>query len=267
MFLTRKGHCGLVLSLRGIDDECLTGEQLNAISHALVAAFKLFDESLRIYQYLTKTTEPEIERKEGYSTPAVQSVMDDRAAFLRDHGSLAQVQLHFVILYELKAPFGKRKTPSRTQREEEIDTLLAKTQSFLVDLRELFRPRILAKQEAFHFFLFLLNLDCERAKRIPLKTLTMVDYQVVARDLNWDKQGRLSCDDRHIKILSLKNCHLNHPNLFRSLVAIPYDFILWTEWKGRRTPLSAKPSPKSGVFSGNSNAYRPARCLQPGARR
>src|SRR5579875_1966434 len=55
VFVTRQGACGLVMSLRGIDHECLTIEHLESISHALVCAFRIFDENFRLYQYLIKT--------------------------------------------------------------------------------------------------------------------------------------------------------------------------------------------------------------------
>jgi hypothetical protein len=67
---------------------------------------------------------------------------------------------------------------------------------------------------------------------MPLKSPAMVDYQAVASRLDWDHQGRLTLDDRKLKVLSLKELpSFTAPNLFRDLAAIPADLVLWSEWK------------------------------------
>src|SRR5688572_26915499 len=73
VFLTRKGAYGVVLQLSGIDDECLTDQRLEAVSTALVAAFKLFDEHFRLYQYFIKIQQDELPRNESYPSDAVHA--------------------------------------------------------------------------------------------------------------------------------------------------------------------------------------------------
>jgi hypothetical protein len=81
VFVTRQGDCGLVLSFTGIDDECLAVEQLESVSHTLVAAFRLFDERFRLYKYLIKTGLPDLPRKESYASATFEQIAQERALF------------------------------------------------------------------------------------------------------------------------------------------------------------------------------------------
>src|SRR6185437_3183876 len=136
VFVTRQGACGLVLSLRGIDDECLTAERLEAASHALVAAFRLFDERFRLYQYLIKTGMSDVPRKERYASEPVEDTIRDRIGFL--DGKLSQIELYFVVLYEPAVHIQHRGAAITGDRAREIDRLLAAVRSFQNSLEDLF---------------------------------------------------------------------------------------------------------------------------------
>ena len=53
-FLTKSGDLGVVLSLRGVDYECLDHGQLNEVARRFEAAMRIFDEKFRLYQYVLK---------------------------------------------------------------------------------------------------------------------------------------------------------------------------------------------------------------------
>jgi type IV secretory pathway VirB4 component len=153
-FVTRDGACGIVLSLRGVDDECLTAEHLEALSHTLATAYRLFDERFRLYQYLIKTRVPDLPRKQIYASEHVENIVRDRAAFLA--GRLSGIECYLVILYEPGTRLRLR-TPGVEGREADLDRLLAATHSFQHMLGNLYAPRILSSAEAFRFLRFLLR--------------------------------------------------------------------------------------------------------------
>jgi type IV secretion system protein VirB4 len=260
VFVTRQGACGLVLSLRGIDDECLTAERLEATSHALVAALRLFDERFRLYQYLIKTGTSDLPRKKRYASDSIEDTIRDRLDFL--NGKLSQIELYFVVLYEPPVYRQHRRATVSGDRFQDIDRLLATAQSFQSSVKDLFAPRVLKQQDSFRFFRFLLNLDWQKAGRVSLKSPAMVDYQAVASRLDWDRQGRLTLDDRKLKILSLKELpSFTTPNLFRDLTAIPANLVLWSEWKRSENPQLRKAVSEKRRFLWNFKRLAPGTML------
>jgi hypothetical protein len=59
----------------------LAVEQLESVSHTLVAAFRLFDERFRLYKYLIKTGLPDLPRKESYASATFEQIAQERALF------------------------------------------------------------------------------------------------------------------------------------------------------------------------------------------
>jgi hypothetical protein len=54
-FITKAGYLFQVLSLNGLDDECLDPGQVEHISRQVESALRLLDENFRLSQYLIKT--------------------------------------------------------------------------------------------------------------------------------------------------------------------------------------------------------------------
>ena len=161
----------------------------------------------------------------------VEGTVQERVLFL--NGKLSRMELYLVILYE---PLLIRRRSAIIKSSQDIARLLGTAQSFQNSLGDLFAPRILTQQDSFRFLRFLLKPDWQKAGRVPLKSPAMVDYQAVASRLDWDRQGRLTLDERKLKLLSLKGLpSFTTPNLFRDLAAIPADLVLWSEWKRDRT--------------------------------
>lgn len=266
VFVTRQGACGLVMSLRGIDHECLTIEHLESISHALVCAFRIFDENFRLYQYLIKTGLAAIPRKHTYHNEAVESVVKDRIAFL--HNRLTQIDLYLVVLYEPGRRIRQGRGANDQGRSQDLDHLLAAARSFQQSVSDILAHRVLNQPEVFRFLRFLLNLDWQIAGRLPLKSPHMVDYQAVASRLDWDRQGRLTLGQRRAKILSLKELpSFTTPNLFRDLAAIPAEIVLWSEWKRTENPQLRKAVSEKRRFLWNFKRLAPGTVLAHAAGR
>src|ERR1700680_3815119 len=60
VFLTKSGDLGIVMSVAGVDYECLDGNTIENLTKRLTAAFRIFDEKCRVYQYLFKRNHVEI---------------------------------------------------------------------------------------------------------------------------------------------------------------------------------------------------------------
>ncbi len=242
VFVTKSGDYGTALQLKGVDAECLTDERLESIMSALNAAFRLFGEEFRVYQYLVKNRKSPVVRKSSYQNALVEQAVADRVAYLEKTAPLGAISLYVVILWESDPNAeGVRRTPSasRLRGEHGRATVALKTtvHSFIQYLKDLFEPRILQKQEAFWLFRKLLNLTDDVAGRIPLKRNTDVDWQSVATRLDWHQNGRLTFDDRAAKMISLKELPSSTgPNLFRDVLEVDCDMILCTQWIRRSNP-------------------------------
>ena len=125
----------------------------------------------------------------------------------------------------------------REDRGKALVALETTVHSFVQYVQDLFTPRILGKQEAFWFFRKLLNLTDTVAGRLPLKRNADVDWQCVASRLDWHRNGRLTVDDRAVKMISLKELPSSTgPNVFREVLEVDCDMILCTQWIRRENP-------------------------------
>ncbi len=249
VFVTKNGDYGTALQLKGIDAECLTDERLESVMSALNAAFRLFGEEFRVYQYLVKNRKSPVVRKSSYQNALVEQAVADRVAYLEKTAPLGAISLYVVILWESdpNASDGGEayavSSASRLRGEHGRATVALKDDSsFIHPVPEglPFEPRIgLQKQEAFLWAVSrkLLNLTDDVADRIPLKRNTDVDWQSVATRLDWQRNGRLTFDDRAVKVISLKELPSSTgPNMFRDVLEVDCDMILCTQWIRRSNP-------------------------------
>src|SRR5260221_6466780 len=80
-FLTKSGDLGIVLSIEGVDYECLDANTIENLTRRLTSAFRIFDEKCRVYQYLFKRNRENIPFK-TYGNPVVNAAIQNRIAFL-----------------------------------------------------------------------------------------------------------------------------------------------------------------------------------------
>ena len=100
VFLTKSGDLGIVMSVAGVDYECLDGNTIENLTKRLTAAFRIFDEKCRVYQYLFKRNQVEIPFT-TYTDPVVNAAIDSRVAYLKAKAdSLYSFQIYYVVLYE-----------------------------------------------------------------------------------------------------------------------------------------------------------------------
>src|ERR1700682_412611 len=100
IFLTKSGDLGVVLSVEGVDYECLDSNAVETLTRRLTAAFRIFDEKCRVYQYLFKRNRPDI-RCRTYQNPIVNAAIENRSAYLKSKADgLYAFQIHYIVLYE-----------------------------------------------------------------------------------------------------------------------------------------------------------------------
>ena len=63
-FVTKSGDLLAILSVPGIDDECLDTSDIEQITHQFQTALSVFNEKFRVYQYLIKRDQPKIPHRD-----------------------------------------------------------------------------------------------------------------------------------------------------------------------------------------------------------
>src|SRR3984885_5097600 len=89
-----------MISVEGVDYECLDSNTIENLTRRLTAAFRIFDEKCRVYQYLFKRNRENIPFK-TYQNPIVNAAIRNRIENLKTKAdSLYSFQICFVVLYE-----------------------------------------------------------------------------------------------------------------------------------------------------------------------
>ena len=100
VFLTKSGDLGIVLTIDGVDYECLDENAIDNLTRRLTAAFRIFDEKCRVYQYLFKRNQESIPFR-TYPNPIVNTAIENRMAYLKSKAnSLYSFRIHYVVLFE-----------------------------------------------------------------------------------------------------------------------------------------------------------------------
>ncbi|MDQ1469549.1 MAG: type secretion system protein TrbE [Bryobacterales bacterium] len=243
VFLTKSNQLGVVLTAEGIDYECLTNSMLESGTRRVAAAWRLFDEQFRLYQYVIKQDRADLDQKRDYPSPAVRSTVSDRREHLEGKpAGLYTIRLVYVLLYEPPA-LNQDRALHRTvstkkvlrvvtaELERHRAVLLDRAQSFRRNIGDLLGITLLGKQEAFQFFRELTNPDPDIARAERLKHSGHIDYYMASSPLTCSREG-ISVGDARLEVLSLKEPpHSTFPHVLRDLLSLETNFVLCTEFK------------------------------------
>ena len=105
VFLNKTGSLGVLYEMSGIDPECLTDATMEANTKRLAAAWRLFHDDIRLYQYVVKQDGAHVEAR-IYESAAATKTAANRAAFLNEKG-LYSIRLYLAVVLE-PANLGKR---------------------------------------------------------------------------------------------------------------------------------------------------------------
>jgi type IV secretion/conjugal transfer VirB4 family ATPase len=252
-FLTKRGHVGIVYALRGVDGEALPHPQRRALTHRFEAALRVLDEHCRVSQYVIKQAVPPFAASDC-SRPVANDAIQRRVAYLNGRlGTLSQVGLFLVLLYEAPLP-SRRSTalrdvwrtprqglrtwlsPSAGARVVEADldravsTLHHKAQAFEVQLTD-FGLQRLPKTRAFRFFRQLLNYDPVVVDAARLSHDVHLDYFMADSPIECHRD-HLTVGRQAVKVLTMKEPpSQTFAQVMADLVAVPGEFIACLEWQ------------------------------------
>lgn len=258
VFLTKSGDLGVVLSVDGVDYECLDGNAIENLTHRLTAAFRIFDEKCRVYQYLFKKNREEIPHR-SYENPIVNAAIENRIVYLKAKSdSLYSFRIYYVVLYEgfryhtsLLESLGKlssrpaealtelRALLSGRQQlvlmdgvlETTLVRLRSKIRSFVSQVQDFVGVRVLAKQEAFSVLKRILNFSPLKIENALLKHDTFLDYYLCESHIECHR-GFLRIDDYYVKVLTLKEPSAqSFPLVFERLLEVEANYFLCSEWQ------------------------------------
>jgi len=247
LFLTKTGDLGIVLSVAGVDYECLDSNTIENLTRRLTAAFRIFDEKCRVYQYLFKRNREGIPFK-TYGKSVVDAAIQNRIAYLRGKAdSLYSFEIYYVVLYEgfrfetsileslaklssepgaalteLRAILSTRKQLLLLDSELERARmeLRSKARAFLLQVGDFVSSRIVSKDEAFRFLKQILNFSSLKIGNARLKHDTFLDYYLCESHLECHR-GFLRVDDYYLKALTLKEPSAQSvPLIFRKLLEV-----------------------------------------------
>ena len=258
IFLTKSGELGVLLEVRGVDYECLDNGSIDGLTKRLESALKLFDENYRVYQYLFKRSGGHLPFK-LYGNPVVDTAIQNRVAYLaRKADTLFSLAVYYVVFFdgfrpqtslvstlakateqpvkafeEFRARFTTRKQVALLDREiaKAHATLLQKTESFVLQVRDFLAIRLVEKQEAFRVMKRTLNFSPAKLESAKLKYDTFLDYYLCESHLECHR-GYLRLDDYYVKVLTLKEPSAqSFPLIFKRLLEVSANFYVVTEWK------------------------------------
>ena len=258
IFLTKSGDLGIVLQLDGVDYECLDSNAIENITRRLASAFRIFDETCRVYQYLFKRNQESIPFQ-TYENPVVTAAIRNRMAYLKGKAdSLYSFQIYYVLLYEgfrhktsildalakmpsqpreaLRELVGLVSTQKRvvlieSELERACAALRLKAESFLLQVRDFVGSRVLPKQEAFSVLKQILNFSPLKIENAHLKHDTFLDYYLCESHLECHPRF-LKVDDYYLKVLTLKEPSAqSFPLIFKRLLEVEANYFICTEWR------------------------------------
>ncbi len=281
IFLTKSGDVGIVLSIDGVDYECLDTNTIDSLTRRLTAAFRVFDEKCRVYQYLFKRNRENIPFK-TYQNPIVNAAIRNRIEYLKTKAeSLYSFQICYVVLYEgfrhsasilnslaslasqpgaalreLQAFVSTRKQVILIESElqQSLSALRAKARSFVGQVSDFVGTRVLSKDEAFRVLKQILNFSPLKIENARLKRDTFLDYYLCESHIECHR-GFLRVDDYYVKVLSLKDPSAqSFPLIFKRLLESRPTILFAVSGKSRTPPRAGASFIRAGGTFTTQNA-------------
>jgi hypothetical protein len=195
IFALKGGGYGCLFPLKGIDEEGLTDQELDARMRSIEGALRGLPEGSCLYQYTRVMSGFDMTREGHYTNSTTEVFASDRLAFLNRTAGFRRIDLHWCLTLEP----SKSKAFERRPQENNTDTSrmladLQKTATILEShLGSMLGLQLLGKAEAFQFLSYPFNLE-EWAGRDQLCSETGVDRH----------SDYLPVGKRHVQMFSLK---------------------------------------------------------------
>jgi type IV secretion system protein VirB4 len=241
IFALKGGGYGCLFALSGLDEECLTDQELESKLRMIEGALGGLPEGACLYQYTRVRSGFDLPRRQKYTNPVTQVFVDDRLNFLAQTAGLRRIDQHWCLALEPSKirPFARKPqenaaTTSRMLAElQKTATLLAGNLGTSIGLS------LLDKQHIFQFFSFLFNLE-DWAERGQLCSDSGVDRQIVQSPVSWHSD-HLRIGKRCVQMYSLKTTpETSRPCLFSGLLTLDCDGILCSTWRPKSSATARR---------------------------
>ena len=241
IFALKRGGYGCLFSLKGIDEEGRTDEELEARVRSLEGALRGLPPGVCLYQYTRIMSGFEIPRQARYDNPVTEDFVNDRLTFLRDNAKFRRISLYWCLTFEppITNIFNKNPKQNTTESARRLAELQKTATVLETHLKSSIGLKLLDKQEAFQFFSYLYNLE-PWADRKVLSTDDGIDRQIVNSPVSWHND-HLRVGKRYVQLFSLADApEASRPCLFSGLLTLDCDSVLCTTWR----PKSAQEAKK-----------------------
>lgn len=241
IFALKGGGYGCLLQLTGMDEECLTDQELDSHLRMVEGALRSLPEGACLYQYSRVMSGFALPRKEQYPYLMTDVMIGERLRFLEKEAGFRRIDLHWCLAIEP----AKARSFERAPKEQDISTSrmlveLDKAATLLAgNLHSLLGLKLLAKEDTFRFFSYLFNLE-DWAGQDVLRAQDGLDRQIVKSPVHWESD-HLRIGKRFVQMFSLKTTpEASRPCLFSDVAKLDCDSILCTTWRPKSTTAARR---------------------------
>jgi len=100
IFALKGGGYGCLFALAGLDEECLTDQEIESHLRLVEGALRGLPEGACLYQYTRVMSGFDLPHKDKYSNPVTQGFVEDRLRFLEGTAGFRRIDLHWCLTLE-----------------------------------------------------------------------------------------------------------------------------------------------------------------------
>jgi type IV secretion system protein VirB4 len=234
LFALKGGGYGCLFSLKGVDPESHTDEELEVLVGGVEAALRGMPQGACLYQYTRVLAGFDLPRQATYSNEVTRAFVDDRVDFLNKTAAFRRVDLHWCLTIEPDAGklLSRKPTEYRSATDRQLFDLEKAATILEAQMGESIGLKLLGREGTFRFFSYLFNLE-EWASQTHLRSDTGVDRQLVSSPVEWHRDY-LRVGQRYVQMFSLIDTpEISRPCLFTNLMDLQCDSILCAVWRPR----------------------------------
>ena len=236
LFALKGGGYGCLFTLTGLDEECLTDQELDAHLRMVEGALRGLPEGACLYQYSRVRSGFELPKRNPYPYLMTDVIVGERLRFLDQQAGFRRMDIHWCLTIEpSKVKAFDREPKENAFATSRMLTQLEKTATLLAgNLGGLLGLQLLSKDKSFQFFSYLFNLE-DWAEQDHLRTTDGVDRQIVKSPVHWESD-HLRIGKQFVQMFSLQMTpEASRPCLFSDLAKLDCDSILCSTWRPKST--------------------------------
>ena len=240
-FALKGGGYGCLFVLTGVDEEGLTGQELESQLRMIEGSLRGLPEGACLYQYTRVRSGYDLPRQLLYEHPVTHTFVTDRLEFLEKTAGFRRIDLHWCLTLEpSKVKAFEKKPVENAADTSRMLAELQKTAALLAgNLHSTIGLSLLDKRSTFQFFSYLFNLE-DWAEWGQLREDPNVDRLIVQAPVAWESD-HLRIGRRFVQMYSLKTTpEASRPCLFADLLKLDCDAILCSTWRPKSSATARR---------------------------